>query len=337
MPRGKFAVALGGGGARGFAHIGVLCAMDTQGIRPDLIVGTSMGAIVGGLYAHLGSARQIFDHLGNFIENGPYDTGRYSRLVQMEMAGEQSLLAQVKRFILSSITYGKTIFRESIISPDEYAAGIDALIPDVRIEDLGIPFACVALDLHSAEEVIIERGSLRRAVMASCAIPGIYPPVEEDGKVLVDGGWVDRTPVPAARWLGATKVLAVDVSHGIFPDKELDTAINIILRANLIAVDRLDLMQIQGADVCLRPELEDFHSMEFDQLDRIVQEGYRCGREASKSIMRLYRQTRRRQWHVLRRGRVDGFSWPAEFKLVNMPDKPGPAGGSAAKDAGEEA
>jgi len=324
MERGMFAVALGGGGARGFAHIGVLCAMDAAGIRPDLIVGTSMGSMIGGLYAHFGSARQIYDHFQNVLANGGYNAGPYVRLVQMEMTGDQSFLAQVKRFFMTSFTYGKTLFRPSIIPAEEYVAGIEALIPDVRIEELSLPFACIALDLHSAEEVVIRRGSLRRAIMASCAIPGIYPPVEENGMLLVDGGWIDRTPVPAARRLGATQVLAVDVSRGIFPGTDLDTAMNIILRSNLIAVDRLDLMQIHEADHCLRPELDDFHSLDFEQLDRIVQIGYGCARESGDAIRALRRQANRRRWISTHRRRGKAFPWPADFMFLEMSMENGP-------------
>ncbi|MBN2430280.1 MAG: patatin-like phospholipase family protein [Acidobacteria bacterium] len=335
MVRGQFGVALGGGGARGFAHIGVLCAMDAEGIRPDLIVGTSMGAMIGGLYAHYGSAQKIYDHFHTVIADGDYDASTYARLVQMEMTGDQSFLAQVKRFFMTSVTFGKTLFRPSIIPVEEYVAGINTLIPDVRIEELSLPFACIALDLHSAEEVVIRRGSLRRAVMASCAIPGIYPPVEEGGMLLVDGGWIDRTPVPAARRLGATQVLAVDVSHGIFPATDLDTAMNLILRSNLIAVDRLDLMQVQGADLCLRPELDNFHSLDFEQLDRIVQVGYRCAQDARGAIRRLCRKAGRRRWISAKRHGGEAFAWPADFKFLEMtmgdglsPEKSRPAEGA---------
>jgi len=316
----KFTVALGGGGARGFAHIGVFCAMDGNKIQPDLIIGTSMGAMIGALYAHFGTAAKVFDHFEEYINSGKYNSGAYSRLIQIDMEGTDSFFPNLKKFLIKGVTYGKTLLRQSIISYEEYEKSVEALIPNIRIEDLQIPFACVALDLQSGHEVLINRGNLRRAVMASCAIPGVYEPVTEGEMLLADGGWIDRTPVPAARHLGADGILAVDVSKELRPRRDLNMAISIILRSNVITNDRLDLLQRRDADLCLKPEVSDIHVMDFNQFDDIVQRGYQAAKKSMSDIRRL---ATGRPWYrsmILPLWRQKKPERPLSFEIITMSD-----------------
>ncbi len=333
MGKSDFALVLGGGAARGFAHIGVIQAIEEKGLKPDLVVGTSVGALIGGVYARLGRADAVYRHFDTYIQSDEYDSELYERFVHLDMRQDDNFFSQVKSFFLKSITYGRTLVSRSIISLEDYARAIEALVPDVRIEDLAIPFACVAADLTSGDEILITRGSLRRAVMASCAIPGVYEPVPEKDMLLIDGGWVDKTPVPAALALGAEKIMAVNVSRELQAINELGTAVEIILRANTVSTSRLDRLQMMGADVCIEPELADVHWMDFSSLNRIVERGYQA---AEKAMPDIVRHLGGRPWYRIF-GRSEPFRplWPewlpprqitmSELALEDKsPDNPSP-------------
>lgn len=181
--RPRIGLALGGGGARGWAHIGVLNALDEHGLKPDIVCGTSIGALVGGIYA-AGKVRELGEWVGGL---GRRDV---ISLVDFKIGGGGVIgLRRLMR-----------LYREHLGEP--------------RIEDLDIPFAAVATDLDAWSEVWLRSGSLLSAIRASIAIPGIFTPVHLDGRWLMDGGVVNPVPVSLCRALGADLVIAVDLQVG---------------------------------------------------------------------------------------------------------------------------
>ncbi|HPB28916.1 MAG TPA: patatin-like phospholipase family protein [Acidobacteriota bacterium] len=291
MARRKLAVVLGGGAARGLAHIGVLQVLEEIRLRPGLVVGTSIGALVGAMYAHHGSAGDVLAHVRRYLDSPSYDSRTYHRFMRIEPGAADGLLAQLRQFILKGMAIGKTLVSRSLVSEDEYARAIAELLPDVRIEELRIPFACMAGDLHTGEAVLIAGGPVRRAVMASCAVPGLYSPVADGERLLIDGGWVDKTPVSGAWALGADLALAVRVSREPPPTVDWQHGLDIILRADGIATHRLEDLQSATADLCLNPDLEGIHWLAFQSLDDTVERGVRCARAAMPEIERLRRET----------------------------------------------
>ncbi len=181
----RTALVLGSGGARGWSHIGVIKALDEAGFRPDIIVGTSMGALVGGVYA----------------------SGRLSDLEQLALEfGTRELLYYFMEM---------KIPRSGLIDGEKIVRLVRRHVAAETIESLPIPFAAVATDILTGEEVVLGKGDAINAIRASISIPGIFTPVEGDGHVLVDGGLVNPIPVSVARSMGASRVVAVDISHGL--------------------------------------------------------------------------------------------------------------------------
>jgi NTE family protein len=185
LTRPTIGLALGGGAARGFAHIGVMHALAAHGIVPDVIVGTSIGAVVGGCYA----ANQM-DELES-----------WSRALTV-------------RGVLSYLDIN--LSGSGLIRGDQLAKRLNVGLADQRIDDLPIRFAAIATEFNTGHEIWLTRGRLAEALRASYALPGIFPPVRIGGRWLVDGALVNPVPVSAARALGARLVIAVNLNADLF-------------------------------------------------------------------------------------------------------------------------
>jgi NTE family protein len=186
---GKVGLALGSGSARGWAHIGVIRALTEAGIHVDYIVGTSIGALVGAVYASGG--------IGN-LEN------------------------VILQFDWKQIAYFFDVVlpKSGLLDGKRISAFIRRHVKEINIEELPIPFCAVATDLGTGNEVILKEGDIIEAVRASISVPGIFTPVKKNGTILVDGGLVNPVPVSVAREMGADFVIAVDLNHNIVGRKE---------------------------------------------------------------------------------------------------------------------
>lgn len=230
-------LALGGGGVRGFAHLGVLRVLEREGLAPRAIAGTSMGAIVAALYALLPSLDAVEATLSEFFR-------RFAPALRQ-------LAVQA-----ASSHGGVAVDEPSLLEPAVFHGYFDSLIPDTTFEKARVPLAVVAVDLVSGDEVVYASGPVRPAVLGSAALPGIFPPIAFDGRVLIDGGWTSRIPVDAARQLGAERVLAVEVSDDAdvrFSPTEPKTGLQIVLRAAEITRNHLARRAARHADLLLVP------------------------------------------------------------------------------------
>ncbi len=229
-------LALGGGGVRGFAHLGVLGVLEKEGLAPDVVAGTSMGAIVAALYAALPSLSDVETRLTDFFRRiGPH-------------------LLDLARQAAAS-PGGIALDRTSLMEAAVFHSFFDDLIPDITFEETRLPLAVVAVDLLSGAEVVYREGPLRPAVLGSAALPGIFPPIPHEGRLLIDGGWTNRVPVDAARSAGADRVVAVEVSDADDeqPPRVPTTGIEIVVRASEITRNHLARLRAQAADVTLVP------------------------------------------------------------------------------------
>lgn len=229
-------LALGGGGVRGFAHLGVLGVLEKEGLAPDVVAGTSMGAIVAALYAALPSLSDVETRLTDFFRRiGPH------------------LLDLARQAVASP--GGIALDRTSLMEAAVFHGFFDDLIPDITFEETRLPLAVVAVDLLSGAEVVYREGPLRPAVLGSAALPGIFPPIPHEGRLLIDGGWTNRVPADAARSAGADRVVAVEVSDADDeqPPRVPTTGIEIVVRASEITRNHLARLRAQAADVTLVP------------------------------------------------------------------------------------
>jgi len=294
MRKLRLGLALGGGGARGLAHIGVLRVLEEAGVSIDVIAGTSSGALIGALYACGYNASSIENKALEFLESNEYKRARLE-FMKDEIAEENSRpIRKIISYAKWKLIYNLSLIRLALISEKRIEAIVNSLVPDRNIEDLRIPFACVSTDLTSNGELYFTRGPLRKAVRASITIPGLFPPLKWEGKRLVDGGAVDLVPVDVAFKLGADLVVAVNV-RGSFPrtdHQELKTGLDVILRTSYISGVLLSELQLKKADLVIRPEVGSVHWVNFKKLKYCIKKGEETTRAKLGEIRKLMRKRR---------------------------------------------
>ena len=289
--RMKIGLALGGGAARGLAHLGVLRAFEREGIPVDMIAGTSMGAIIGGAFAATRDVGAVEAGVRRVLDSDDFKKNRLHFFRDARRVGG-GLLRSMTLLVRRGIVYGMSTMRPSFLSAEELASSMHAILPDVPIGTLSLPFGAVALDLESGDEVVLRSGSLREACAASSAIPGVLPPRRVNGRLLIDGGWVDKVPVLPAYRMGADVVIAVDISADLEGSKAFTKGIEVILRANTIKDSVLVRHQRRLADVLIEPEVKHVHWADFEAVDACVRAGDVAATEAAPRIRELLRHER---------------------------------------------
>lgn len=283
----KIGLALGGGGVRGLANIGAVKALLEAGIVPDFVAGTSMGAIVGSLYADtldIGDVERTIRAL--------LDSKDFKEKIQMLSGGsdlDRSFFERVFDTAKKGYFFYRFMFRESVVSAGAFFSEMDRIVPDKNFSGLRIPFACMALDIVSGLPMIIRSGPLRIAVKASSAVPGILPPVPIDGRVCVDGGWAESVPISAARVLGARFVVAVDVSRDVEPinyKEEIRNSMDILMRAGDVSRLLMNTLRVRDADFVIHPEVGDADWSEFEDVDTYITGGYRAAQAVTPALKR---------------------------------------------------
>ncbi len=290
----KIALALGGGGARGCAHIGVLKVLERANIPIDLITGSSIGAVVGSLYATTGSALKVEERFHQFLRSEEYKKSGLELFKRKEPA--ENFFGQVAKLVKERVVVNLAQSKPSLVSGKRLQAAMDFLIPDGRIEETKIPFYPVASNLLNGQRVVFTQGDLRSIVSASASIPGFLPPYEVNGHLLVDGSVVCPIPVEPARELGADVVIAVDVGQQLNEHADLNNVINIIFQANHMTARHFNLHLLKMADVVIRPNVGQVHWSEFKLLRYMIEEGERVAEEALPQIQRLIKKKSAKSW-----------------------------------------
>ncbi len=246
----KIGLALGGGAAKGFAHIGVIKMLEASGIHPDVAAGTSAGSVVGALYA---SGMDAF------------------QLQETAFGLDETKIRDVRLFS-GGLVQGRAL--------QDY---VNQLLHHQSIEQLKIPFAAVATQLETGQRTVFVRGNTGQAVRASSSIPGVFEPVAINGKHYVDGGVVSPIPVDAARQLGADFVIAVDIStkpNGSNPQGMM----NIVGQTIAIMGQQLGTQETARADVVIRPNISAIGPTDFEQKNQAILEGERAALAAIPAI-----------------------------------------------------
>jgi NTE family protein len=287
-PEIRVGVALGSGGARGLAHAGVLDAFDEAGFRPDLVVGTSMGAIVGGLYAERPEAARVWERLLTYVQDKEF-ASYWSMFVPRE-AGEnewspQSRLSGIYDFMQRKMIAVRTVTRLYLENADRLRRPLENLFTVEDFDDLQLEFAAVAMDLISGKPVVFTRGNLIDALYGSSAIPAVFPPFEHENMLICDGGGPYRVPVETCRALGADIVVAVDIPA--FDDTRFSTGLDLILRSNTVARQRLNAFVCATADLVIRPDVAEFHWADFRSGEACRARGYVAARSLMPRLQRM--------------------------------------------------
>jgi NTE family protein len=288
LARRRLGIALGGGGARGFAHLGILLVLEEYGIPIDVVAGTSMGAAVGCAKALGISLHKLTQILGSLDLN-----------VVLQIS--ESTLREMQRAIGRGMV-------EYVRGPNwkEAASGSDSLQRLIHLfrlltgnrgfSDILLPFAAVAADVETGQEVVITEGNLAQAVAASAAIPGVFAPVFHDGHYLIDGGVLNKVPVDAVIDLGAEAVIAVDAGAPV--SRDLRTSLDVLLQSQRIASAHLTTLQlerarrrVEGRLLVLRPAVEDITMLSFERLPEAVEAGKDAARAHLAEIRALLEES----------------------------------------------
>jgi len=245
LPKGGISLALGGGAVLGAAHIGVLKALDEYAISINRISGTSIGAMIAALYAFGKSPEEIEQNV-----------------VELEWL-------DVTSFTLSK--YG-------ILSNDDLGMQVSNLLGKVDIAEARTPLYLMATDLTHGAKVVLSKGDVSQAVMASSCIPGIFVPVEIDGQLLVDGGLLENVPVSPLREAGAGFIVGVDLSAGRHYQRPQDI-IDVFANAIDIAIDNVTRSQTSEADLIIAPELSAYSRRDMSRIPELIEVGYQSTRQ----------------------------------------------------------
>jgi NTE family protein len=282
--RKRVGLALGGGGARGLAHIGVLRVLEEESIPIDLVVGTSAGALVGGAYASGLNPDELERMAEEYLNSPEFQSSAMKGFEAVHASKEQGLTRRIQSFLKNHYYVVQAMFKPGILSNEKFQETIDYFIPDIQIEDMPIPFHAVATDLVSGAQIIFSRGSLRQAVGASCAVPGAIEPLEEGERLLSDGGIISLIPSSVAREKGADVVIAVAVDRGLSPREDLRTVVDIYQRASEIMGEKLKAYELAAANVVILPEVGELHWSNFSQAMNLIKEGEKAAQRKIEDI-----------------------------------------------------
>jgi NTE family protein len=269
----KLGLALGGGGVRGFCHIGVLKVLEQEGITIDLIAGTSAGALIGGAYASGSSPQEIYRKVDAYIRSPQFQSSTLREIGLTMNPGERAFWEKTRNAVRQHYFMLSAFFKPAILSLKDFEDLIGYFIPDIDIRETKIPFRAVATDLITGKQIVISEGPMRRAVLASCAVPGAVDPIRLGDWLLADGGITSLVPVLAAREAGADAVIAVVVDREKNVSGEFETAQEVFNRAGDITSDKLQEVELMQADVIIRPRIGDLHWSDFTRAKGMIKEG----------------------------------------------------------------
>ena len=286
VKRPKIGLVLSGGGAKGFAHIGVLKVLEQAGIKVDYIGGTSMGAIIGGLYATGYNAAQI---------DSIFKQTNFDELINDYIPRASKNFYGKRNDELYAIVLPFSNLRVGI--PEALSKGmynynlLSSLTRNVRhvrdFNKLPTPFLCIGTDIETGQEVVLDKGNLVQAMVASAAFPSLFSPVEVDGKLLVDGGVVNNYPIKEVRELGADIIIGVDVQDDLLTRKNLKNATRILVQiTNLQSIEKMKAKR-EDTDIYIKPDIRDFGVISFDRGGEIIRRGEDATFEVYEKIKAL--------------------------------------------------
>lgn len=282
-PRPKVGLVLSGGAARGLAHIGVLKALEEQGIKIDAIAGTSMGAVIGGLYAS-GYKIDELEKLALKIDwqQALSDAPPRADVPFRRKQDDRDFLVKQKLSFRDDGSLGLPL---GVIQGQNLSLLLESLLAhtsDTRdFDKLPIPFRAVATDIASGEKVVFRKGHLPQVIRASMSIPAVFAPVELDGRLLVDGGMTDNIPLDVAREMGVDIAIVVDIGTPLRSRKQLNTVVDVLNQSITLMTRRNSeeqLAALHPTDVLIEPPLASFGVTDFGKAEEMIDAGYRATR-----------------------------------------------------------
>jgi NTE family protein len=313
--RPKIALVLSGGGAKGFAHIGVLKVLEEEGIPIDMIVGTSIGSLVGGIYSIGYTSAEIED----IVKSLDWETVLGDELAREFLSDHDKLLKQ--RYIFSLPISGdkKLSLPQGLIRGQNVLnilCGLSGNIPsDADFSQLPISFACLATDLETGNEVIMNNGSLATAMFSSMAIPIAFQSSERDGKLLADGGLVNNFPTDVAKKLGADIIIGVDIQNDLYNRENLKTINNVLNQLIGFFDQEKDSVNKSLCDLLIRPDISGYSMSSFnnESVDSLIIKGEIAAENLRNELREFKKKYGLRQEEKSRK-----YVSPERWKIVDL-------------------
>ena len=284
-------LALGGGGARGAAHIGAIQVLHDAGVRPDIIAGTSAGATVGAMYAATLDPTWIEKRFREFMNDESFRKFNSGEL--LDGRNQETFLNKVTSKVKQHYMVILGLNRSYVSGRDILEKAVDFLLPADTFEELKIPLKILATDIQSGEDFVHESGDLKEAIVQSSSIPGFFEPTYKDGRLLVDGGVT--APIPVYILKKMTKlVMAIDITNYSVTPLRNPNMIEIVRRSDIITSLRLKKRISQDADILISPNVLGLHWSEFGKFDDLLQ----SGRDAAENALRSVMDVRPKEDHI---------------------------------------
>ncbi len=290
-PRQRRAVlALGGGGARGLAHLGVIQAIGESGIQTERIVGVSIGSLLGGLWAVEPDIRKVQAKAIEFLFSPTFQAQQQLLLGDAasgevaDSGGVFGWYSRLTQVISAHRRFNRAVTAPSLLSNDMLKAAIDFLLPDIELRELPTPMSVVCVDLLSGQRIVLESGSLRTAVLASMAIPGFYPPITWGKMLLCDIGVFDSLPTSIARTYASDLTIGVDVGLDRSKVLKCNTAMEAMVRMQDISERLLRRESYEAADIVIRPQVGHVAWFDFRKPEDLIQAGWVAGQRSLSSF-----------------------------------------------------
>lgn len=281
----RVGLVLSGGGAKGLAHIGALKVIEQSGIKIDYVAGTSMGAIIGGLYASGYSPAQL---------DSIFNQTNFSKLIQDKLPRAAKTFKEREESERYAISFPFDNFNLSLpagISKGQNIYNLLAqLTQHIDTEDfsqLQIPFFCIATNIETGEEVLLDRGNLAQAMSASGAIPTLFRPVEIDGKLLTDGGVVNNYPISELKSKSLDYIIGVDVQDSLYPRQKLKSGLDVMAQVNNFRTIKAMKTKREKTDIYIRPDIKEFSVLSFDEGKIIIANGEKACLEKYEELVEI--------------------------------------------------
>lgn len=285
--RPKVGLVLSGGGAKGLAHIGALKVIEKSGVQIDYIAGTSMGAIIGGLYASGYTAAQL---------DSIFNRTNFSKLIQDELPREAKTFYEREESEKYAFSFPfnnfKLTFPTGISKGQNIYNLLAQLTQHIKTDDfsqLKIPFFCMATNIETGKQVLLKQGNLAQAMSASGAIPTLFRPVEINGQLLTDGGVVNNYPIDELKKKPLDYIIGVDVQDSLYSREKLKSGLDVMTQVNNFRTIKAMETKREITDVYIRPDIKEFSVLSFDQGKTIIDNGEMATLEKYDELVELYR------------------------------------------------
>ena len=278
----KIGLALGGGGARGACHIGVLKVLEDNGIIPDVIAGTSAGSMIGAMYASELNAKIVEEKYMKHIQSENFKDLGFRYIPNSEK--DDSIFSQIVKQIKNQYVLMVSSNRKSIIKNERLSKAAKILFEADRFEDLKIPLFVSATDLITGNPIIYKTGNLVDAVVQSSTIPGFVEPTYQNNRMLVDGGI--SLPTPVTPLLGECDfIIAVNITRGVTNQPEPNNIFEILNRSRDVSIGQLNKYVLEKSNFVIKPEHNNLHWSAFDQSDEFLEVGRKAALDSIENLL----------------------------------------------------